>query len=250
MLRSFLALARASEYWLCAAVTPSWRGAKIGARAQRQHFQIVLVDGYGLIGELAIDIVIFRYRFEAQQLAQRCEGLHLGEFSGAEVHLKLQHLEFDFQQVAFTHGPGPVPCLTDLDRLLKAVEVGVRQLEVRFGQKRADELLRHARGYGAFIVGHSRGRHRGGVAGRIEAPLPLFAALDQITDADVELGVVLQVVGGKNLRREEWQELRIPTQVGIRAQERGGFLSSILIYGRARGEQRVVVLQGQLDRAV
>ena len=71
----------------------------------------------------------------------------------------------------------------------------MRQLQRRFGELDVDELRGNVEGKTALIVGDLRPGHGRLILGRLQAVLPLLAALKQIADAQVELCRVVEVIG-------------------------------------------------------
>src|SRR5579863_2301550 len=80
--------------------------------------------------------------------------------------------------------------------------------------------------------------------------LALFSALDQIADADIELRLILEIVGAELARAEQRKELRVPRKIWIWPQVCGHFFSLVLQNRRACGLHRVVVLQRQPNRLI
>src|SRR6185437_4755996 len=93
-----------------------------------------------LIRKIAIDIVVLRYGLESDELPQISKRLHFRKLRLIQVHLKLQQLQLYFQQVAFTHGARLIARFADLNGLLIAAEILLREAEVGLGEQRVYEL--------------------------------------------------------------------------------------------------------------
>ena len=104
-------------------------------------------------------------------------------------------MQLDLQQIAFAHVSRLVLRFADLNGLLKAVQIHLRELKIGLGQQRADELLRDIGGQGALVVGDGRDGDCGLIARGLQAVLAFLAALDQVAEAEVELRVVVDIVG-------------------------------------------------------
>ena len=98
------------------------RSLQIRARAKGQRFQIVETGVNGLVVQRALNIIIIGHGFEPEELAESGKRLDFREPGCKHVRLELQQLQFDFEQVSFAHGAGFKAGLTDIKRLLKAVE--------------------------------------------------------------------------------------------------------------------------------
>src|SRR5262249_24359091 len=150
------------------------------------------------------------YGFKSEKLAQTRQGLNLCELRRRQIALKLEQLQFDLQQVAFAHVTGLVARFADVDRFLKAVRVLLRQIERRLRQQHRNELLARVEDQRSFVVRNGRPRYRGLVLRRLQPVLAFFSSLDEIADADVELRLILEIVGAELTRAEQRKELRVP----------------------------------------
>ena len=137
----------------------------------------------------------------------------------------------------------------DVDRILKALQVRVRQVERRLGKQDVVEELTHLEAKRAFVIHHRRTCHGGGVLGCSKPVLPLLAALEQVTYPCVTLGRIVQVSGQPGIRVDTRQRKVFPVgeQRGIRAQVRGHFLGLVLRDRGSGGQQTMVVLGRQPD---
>src|SRR5271157_2141663 len=223
---------------------------QIGASTKGQRFEIVHVSMNGLVVERSLDVVVIGNRFEPKLLAKSSKRLDFGEFGRKYIRLELQQLQFDLEQVPFAHVAGFEAGLTDFDGLLKAVVVLLGEVECGLREQNVDELLGKVEGELALVVSHLSARHGGRVFRGLIAALALPATLEEVTDADVELRLVLQIARVELAGIEEGEKLRIPRQCGIGAEIRCDFLGLILKNGRLRGKQGVIVLQRQPDGLV
>ena len=73
----------------------------------------------GLVIEGSIDVVIFRDRFESDQLAEGGERLDSRQLGGGHVVLELQQLQLDLDGVAFAEGAGADLVFAEIDGLLE-----------------------------------------------------------------------------------------------------------------------------------
>ncbi len=159
-------------------------------------------------------------------------------------------MQLDLQQVALAHGAGLEARLADVHGLLEARQILFGQIQVRLRQHRRDELRRNVERQRPLVVGHLRRRHRRLVLRRLQAVLPLLAALDEVGQSHVVYCTLINIVVGKCVGRKERQELLVPEQHRIRPQIRGDLLSLILQDRRARRLQRMIVLDRQIDGLV
>ena len=88
------------------------------------------------------------------------------------------------------------------------------------------------------------------ILGRLQAMLPLLAALEQIADAEVKLRCIVEVVGAELTRLEDRQKLRVAQQHRIRPQIGRCFFRLALLDRGARGQQIVIVLKSHLNGIV
>ena len=164
-----------------------------------------------------------------------------------DIGLELQQLELDFQVVVFADIARFVSRFADVDRVLEALQVFLGQCERRFRQLNADELRGGLEGDRALVIGHLRARDRGLVLRRLEAVLALPSALEEIAETEVKLGRVIEVAGVELAGLKDRKKLRVAQQHRVRPQVRGNLLGLALLDRGARGLQRVVVLEGQLN---
>jgi hypothetical protein len=131
--------------------------------------------------------------------------------------------------------------------LAKTLEVFLGEFERRFGELHVHEQRGNVEGETAFIVGHQRDCLRGNILCRLQAVLPLLAALNQVAKTQVCLGRVAEILAVLRGWREQRQifpvgeEIRIGTEVGR------GFLGLALLNRGARRQYVVVVLERQLN---
>ena len=92
--------------------------------------------------------------------------------------------------------------------------------------------------------------HGGHIFGRLQAVLPLLAALKQVADAKIELCRVVQVIGAELIGLEDRQELRVAQKHWVRAQIRRRLFRLILLNHGSRSQQIVIVLERHLDRII
>ena len=90
--------------------------------------------------------------------------------------------------------------LADVDGLLKAFQILGRESQRRFRQQNADELLAHVECQGPLGIGDLGAGDGGLIAGRLQAPLPLVAAFEEVADPNIELLGFVQIVPGEILR--------------------------------------------------
>src|SRR5579859_6785056 len=201
----------------------------------------------GLVVKLAVHVEIVSDGFKTDELAQGRKRLHLGELGVENIALELQKLKLDFEQVPFAHIAGFEAGLADVDGLLEAVEVLLREVKCGLCQQRTDELLRDVECERSFVVRDGGSRDGGLVPGGLEPVLAFFSDLKEVADTDVELGVVREIVRREIARLEDGKELRVPGQYRVRAKIRGDFLGLILQNRGARRQERVVMLQSEPD---
>ena len=163
------------------------------------------------------------------------------------VLLKLQHLQLDFQEIAFADVAGVVAGLADVHRVLKTLHVLQREIERGFRELHADELRRHVEGEGALIVRHQRFGLRGDVLRGLQAVLAFLAALEKVGDARIELRGFVNVFRGEFTGLKNRKELRVQGEHWIRPQVRGDFQRLVLLNGGARRFQIVVVLRAPFE---
>ena len=214
---------------------PNSAARKSGRSRSALRLQVFQVPFERLIRQIAHHVEVGRYRVITQKLTQPDQRLHFREAGRGDVGLKLQKLELDLQIVAFTDVSRLELRLADIDRLLKAFQVFERELKSRFRQQNADELLADVEGQRALGVGNLGARNGRLIAGSLQPPLPLVTAFEEIADPDIELLGFVQILPGKVLRTEKWNELRIRPQRRIGAQVRGNLLGLILKNQGSRG---------------
>src|SRR5262249_11413973 len=160
-----------------------------------------------LVRKLSVANVTIRYGIKTQQLAKRRERLNFCELRGGNICLKLQKLQFDFQKVAFAHVADFEAFFADVDGLLKAVEILLSESQRRLRKQCGNELLGDVENQLALAVGRLVTHDSRLVAGRLEAMLTLFAALEKIANAQVELRLIGEIVRVELVRMEEREEL-------------------------------------------
>src|SRR5580704_5540874 len=94
-----------------------------------------------LICQVAADVEIVGNRFKSEKLPQSGERLNLRELCSRQIALKLQQLQFDLEQVALAHIAGFVAGFADVDRLLEALRILLREVKRRLRQQHRNELL-------------------------------------------------------------------------------------------------------------
>ena len=146
--------------------------------------------------------------------------------------------------------PGFELRLADIDRLLEALQVLERELQSGFRQQNADELLANVESQGSFGVGDLGAGDGRLIAGSLQTPLPFVAAFEQVSDPNIELLSLIQIVAGKILRTEKWDELAVSSQSRIGTQVRGNLLRLILKNQSSRSLEGMVVRQRQIDGLV
>ncbi len=70
------------------------------------------------------------------------------------IGLKLQELQFDFEEVAFADGAGLEASFADTDGVLKTVQILLGELQSGFGEKGVNELLRDVKDQSALGIGN------------------------------------------------------------------------------------------------
>ena len=190
------------------------------------------------------------YRFIAEQLAQIREPLHPGELRRGHIGLELKHLQLDLQQIVLADIARLVARLGDIHRVLEALEVLVGQFQSRLGQFHIDEL-RATLNVRVRSLSATCDRADGGqIFGRLQAVLPLLAALKQIADAQVELRRIVEVVGAELAGLKDRQKLRSRQEHRIRPQIGGDLFRLVLLNRGPRGQQIVIVLERHLNRVI
>src|SRR5208337_279285 len=226
------------------------RGAEIRAIDGGNALQAGKVRAHRLIVERPLHVVVVRYGLEAQQLAESGKALDPGEARGRNVALKLQQLEFDFQEIALAHVAHAKALVADVHGFLKALQVLLRELKCRLRQQHVHKLLADVVDQLALAVGNERARQGGLVPGGLQAMLALLATLEEVADARVKLRLLIDVIGTELAGLENGQELRVETQRGIGAKVGGNLFRQALLDGRAQGLQRMVMLQRHTDGIV
>ena len=85
------------------------------------------------------------------------------------------------------------------------------------------------------------------IAGSLQPPLPLVTAFEEVPNPNIELLSFVQILAGKILRTEKWNELRIHPKSRIGAQIRGDLLRLILKDQSSGGFERMVMRQRQIN---
>jgi hypothetical protein len=111
-------------------------------------------------------------------------------------------LQRDLKIIALADGARLELGRANIDGFLEALQILQRELKRRLGQQNADKLLAHVEGQGALGVGDLGASDGRLILGSLQAPLPLAAAFEQVTDANVELLILVQVLARKVLRTE------------------------------------------------
>ena len=115
---------------------------------------------------------------------------------------------------------------------------------------RVDELLCNIQSECALGIGNLSAGDFRLVPCRLASKLPLVTALEQISNAQVELLKVVERVAGKLAGIEDRHELGIPVQSEIRTQSGGNLICLALGNLRARGLQARTVRKRQRNRLV
>lgn len=223
------------------------RGLEVWTSAQGQRFQIVEPGMDGLIIQLTLNVEVVWDGFKTDELPQACERLHFGEFCGENVVLELEHLELDFEQVTFAHVAGFVACLADVDSLLEAVEILLREIDSGLGEQHGNELLGEVESQLALIIDDRGTSSFCDIPGGLQPMLALLADLEGVAEAEVELRLIVDVITAEFARLEDGEELRIPGQSRVGSEIGGGLERLILQDRRAGGLQGVIVLERQAD---
>ena len=166
------------------------------------------------------------------------------------VRLKLEQLQLDLQVIGFADIAGAIALLADVHGVLKAFQVLLREVDHRLGELHVGEVGGHLEGESALVIGHGRASHGRLVLRRLQAVLPLLAALEEITDADVELRRLVDVVLAELIGLEDRQELRVAEDHGIGPEVGGDLLGLALLDRRTLRQKRVIVGERQLDGVI
>ena len=145
---------------------------------------------------------------------------------------------------------GVITCLRDLYRVLKALEILLRQGKRRFGKLHIDESAGNAEGKAALTVCDQRSRLRRDVPGGPQPVLPLLSPLKQVADAQVELRCVVEVILTELARLKNRQKLPIAQYHRVGTQVRSDLFRFALLDGGARGEEIVVVPERHLNGVI
>ncbi len=178
------------------------------------------------------------------------QSLHPGKLRRGDVGLELKHLELDLQQIVLADVTRLVARFGNVHGVLKTLQILVRQLQSRFGKLNIDELRSNIESKTALVVGDLGPAHRRHVLGRLQAVLPLLAALEQIADAEVKLRGVVEVIAAEIAGLEDRQELRVTEEHRVRTQVGRCFFGLVLLNHGAGSHQIVVVLERHLNGVV
>src|ERR1035438_5047203 len=219
----------------------------MGPVLQSLRLKILEVAFHWQVIERPCYVVVRAYRFISEQLPQIRQCLYPGQLCRGDITLELEHLKFDLQQIALADVTRFVTCFADIYGVLKTLEILRRQLQSRLGEFNVDKLRGNAKGKSSFVVGNLRPGHGRHVLGRLQAVLPLLAALKQITDSKIKLRRIVQVIAAELTRLEDRQELRVPQQHWIRTQVGRCFFRLVLLNHRSGSQQGVIVLERHLN---
>ncbi len=164
--------------------------------------------------------------------------------------MKLQQLQLDLEVIPFADVPGFVLRLTDVNRLLEALQVLERKTEGRFSQQDGDKLLADIEGQSALGVGNLGASDGGLVLGRLQAMLAFAPTLKEISQPGIELLNFSHIVGVEVGRSKNRQELGIEIEGGVGTQIRGNLLRLVLKNQRASGLEGVIMSQCQINRLI
>jgi hypothetical protein len=129
---------------------------------------------------------------------------------------------------------------------LEAGEVLLRQIDHGLRQQRGHELLGDVKRQGTLVIGYLRTRNCRLILRRLKPVLAFLPALDRVADAQVELGLGVEI-GQRELRRvKEWDELGVPGESRIRPQVRSNFLGLVLKNGGTGRFERMIVFEREL----
>ncbi len=169
--------------------------AQVRAILQGFQLQVIEIDLHRLVFKRADNVVIRRHRLVSQQLPQVRQRLDSSQLGLFFVAFELQQLQLDHQIVVLTEAAGLVLSLADVNGLLKALQILLGKLERRFGKlgtvKQGSNLKRKT----APVIRHQRFCLGGDVLLRLQAVMALSATFNQIAEADVAFGVVVQIIG-------------------------------------------------------
>lgn len=222
-------------------------GEQIRTGAHSERFEIFEAGVDGLVIQLALDIEKIGDGFETDELAECGNGLNFRESGGGEIGLKLEKLEFDFEVIALAHVAGFIALLADVDCFLETVEILFGKIDRGLREDDVDELLGNVEDEGALVVGDLRASDGGLILGGLQAMLAFLAALEGVAEAQVELSLVVDVIGIELARLKDGQELRVPGDDGVGTEIGGGFERLVLQDGGTSGLESVVVLEGEAD---
>jgi hypothetical protein len=140
----------------------------------------------------------------------------------------LQKLQLDLEIVAFTDVSRLELCLTDVYGLLKAFEILQRKLQSRSREQYADELLSYIECQCAFGIANLSTCYRCLITSGLKTPLTLVTTFKEVSDPNIELLNIVQIIPGKILRTEERDELGICPESGIGTKVGGDLLGFVL----------------------
>ena len=134
--RSFLPLALRQRELALRRRHAQLRGAHVRALPERHRFQVVLAKFHRLVFEVSYDFIGFGHGLVAKQLPQAGQRLNAGQLGRRDIHLELQQLQLDLQQVASAHGAGLEGRLADVHGLLETRQILLRQIQIRLREQR------------------------------------------------------------------------------------------------------------------
>ena len=219
--------------------------AKVRPVLQRFHLQIFQREVERLIVKRAADVVVRGHGLKSERCSQVGKRLQLRHLRLCEIALELQQLKFDLKVIVLADGAGPVTDFHNIQCVLVALQIVLREFQRGFGKLHVDELRTHLKRQRAFIIGDLRHGNGGGAFRGFQPVLPFVAALDEIAEPRIGFCGTLQIGAALRAGGEDRQVIPIDEQAGIRAQVGRGLLGLALLDGRARGQKRMVVLQSQ-----
>ena len=88
------------------------------------------------------------------------------------------------------------------------------------------------------------------IASGFQAPRPLVTTFEEVTNSNIKLLNLVQIIRRKILRIEDWDELAISSQSGIGAKIGGDLLCLILKNQSSSGLEGMVVSKRQINSLV
>src|ERR1017187_7123943 len=96
-----------------------------------------------------------------------------------DIRFELQQLQFDLQVIVLAHGAVFELDLADVDGLLKALQVHLREFESGLRKLGIDEETADLESKTALVIVHLRACYGSYVFGGMQAAFPFLAALDR-----------------------------------------------------------------------